>query len=780
MTAEPTRVTVRLTWERPDGEESGEYVGPPPMVIGREAPATVILNHSLVSRQHAQLELRDGAIVVRDLGSVNGVQVAGARVRQAALGGSGRFQVGPFQLTATLLLPQAANDDPRLTVAEDGPAPPPVAPTPAPVLLLDVVHPETGQTLQARATPPITIGRDEGNTLVLASEQVSRLQVTITAEAGGLSILDHGSRNGTLLNRQQLVPGQPAPLHSGAQLRIGPYLVALRFASPAGEARQPGGASLAADAESGTVIGENVPPLLPAPPPTLTTAGLPPALFQQQRVPIRELERIGVPLSETVYLAIGGGLGSFVWVDHLLIAGARPDQVFALGLDPNPYGRYAQLCRNSQIPDHERLRSNSDSCPDNLWGWPGYGVRELAHLAMRGRLIAAARIGWQLLAEPALAQTYTPRAGNVFAAIDREARRIGWERIWRYGRVKAIRKTDDGRYVVAYSQHSPQEGTLNRLVLAQYVHLAVGYPGVRFLPDLQEYRERTGDRRRVVNAYEEHEHVYAHLLQHGGVVLVRGRGIVASRIIQRLHEVRAQNANIALLHLVRTPVAAGRQWRRARRRVENHWEFQPFNWPKACWGGELRSMLEAADAKGRAELIGGWDGTTTAYRADWARIIDTGLREGWYQLRFGEVERVEANGQKVITVIRGSGPIRDEVQLAADFIIDCTGLEAALKDNSLLRDMVEHYGLEPNPRGRLSVGNDFSITGLENDPGRAFAAGAITLGGPYAAVDSFLGLQYAALASVDTLTRLRGPSLRRLDGPRALAQWARWAIGVHP
>ena len=69
---------------------------------------------------------------------------------------------------------------------------------------------------------------------------------------------------------------------------------------------------------------------------------------------------------------------------------------------------------------------------------------------------------------------------------------------------------------------------------------------------------------------------------------------------------------------------------------------------------------------------------------------------------------------------------------------------------------------------------------MRNGDGRVFASGVITLGGPYAAVDSFLGLQYAALRSVDSLTALRAAGLRRLDGFRSLAQWTRWAIGAKP
>jgi hypothetical protein len=235
------------------------------------------------------------------------------------------------------------------------------------------------------------------------------------------------------------------------------------------------------------------------------------------------------------------------------------------------------------------------------------------------------------------------------------------------------------------------------------------------------------------------------------------------------------------VHLLRSPLTAGHRYARARRPVANHWEFQPFNWPKACWGGELRSVLEDADDPTRDRLLNDWGGTTTADRYDWREIVDNGIRDGWYQIRFGSVKNVEReeDGQ-LATVIKGKGQIEEESRLVADFIIDCTGLEAKIETNPLLRDLLEHHNLGRNPKGRFKVANDFEIIGMENNKGHMYASGAMTLGGPYAAVDSFLGLQYSAQRSVDSLTRLRAPGLRYLNGFRSISQWLRWARGVTP
>ncbi|MFM6040776.1 MAG: hypothetical protein ACKPBC_25025, partial [Sphaerospermopsis kisseleviana] len=472
---------------------------------------------------------------------------------------------------------------------------------------------------------------------------------------------------------------------------------------------------------------------------------------------------------------VGAGLGSFIWVDLLRISGVKSEKIIAVGLESKPYARYQRLCLNSQIPLHERLRSNSDSCPDNIWGWPSYALRESWHDLTKGQINSAFQYLWQVFNEPTFAETYTPRAGNVFDSIDREAKRISWDKIYRYGRVRAIRKTEDGRYCVAYSRGPGNYAFL----VCRYLHLATGYPAIQFLPDLQAYREKYQDFKSVVNAYEDHNHVYEQLEKQGGTVLIRGRGIVASRILQRIYEVRKQNRNITVLHLMRSPKPHGNKFQKAQRPVKNHYELQPFNWPKACWGGELRVMLEKATPEERQRLLSDWGGTTTADRGDWQRITEAGIKEGWYQITFGQVVSVERDAQNhTITHIQEQG--FGEMKLTADFIIDATGLDAKVKTNPLLEDLVEHYKLPLNHLERLVVANNFELVEMRNTQGQMYVSGAITLGGHYAAVDSFLGLQYAALVAVDGMYIARAPGVKRLNTFSSLNQWIKWVFNQAP
>ncbi len=649
--------------------------------------------------------------------------------------------------------------------------------------------PATGDKREPRLALPIALGRDfnqmpaqiQGrpvSRMVLNSLEVSRFHALIDQHSSGLVVIDQNSSNGTFVNGTLVVGNNPTVLANGDSLQIGPYQIAVTFGASTQATPPSGNSQIFFNPKTQLPDPNQSSPVRARPAVPLQSTTFPPPVFQDSEVAVQDLHALGLPVEEVDYTAIGAGLGSFVWVDLLRIGGVKIPQIAALGVDPKPYSRYKQLCLSSQIPLHERLRSNSDSCPDNIWGWPSYALREAWHDFKRGHLKASLGYLWQVFAEPTFAQTYTPRAGNVFDSLDREAKRIGWEQMFRYGSVRSIRKTTDGRYAIAYSRTRTAHRD-HAFIIARYVHLATGYPAIKFLPDLQAYREKTNDFKSVVNAYEPHDHVYEHLEQYGGTLLIRGRGIVASRIVQRVYEARQRNQQIRLVHLMRSPKPQGNKFGTSQRRVIHHYEFQPFNWPKACWGGELREMLEKADPEGRQRLLADWGGTTTADRRDWKRIVEEGLNQGWYKIEFGEVERVEREPDGIITYIQEK-KFKGQMRLEADFIIDATGLDAHVTASPLLNDLVTHYKLPLNSLGRLSVSNDFELLEMRCLRGRMYAAGAITLGGPYAAVDSFLGLQYAALCAVDTLAAAKAPRLHQLNFLRSFSQWLKWVGNQSP
>ncbi len=477
----------------------------------------------------------------------------------------------------------------------------------------------------------------------------------------------------------------------------------------------------------------------------------------------------GIPVKDTPFVTVGGGLGSFALVDFLRIRGVPTESITVLSATAYPWETYAYLARNSQIPNHERLRSDSGSVMDNIWGFPSYAVREAFAARSLGEFVKPL---WNVATEPFLADYYTPRAGQVYDSVRRECARIGWTDMVERGQVRMVRRRDEGGYFVLLTPPAGTTPTKRVAYRCTHVHVSVGYPGVRFLRDLQEYRAKHSDYGHVVNAYEPHDFVYEELRARPGTVVVRGAGIVASRILQRLLDDREQHgAQTTVWHLFRSYVDGPRGPRFARRPGGHGFAYQAFNFPKAAWGGQLRDALLRMPPEDREAFIKTTGGTNTAPRDSWREQLERGRRGGWYRTHIGEVEEVVPGPQDgTRTRIRSDdGAV---LELDADFIIDATGLEAGVREHRLLADMLDHAGARENPLRRLDAQPDFELTGTASPPGRMYASGSITLGSYYSPVDSFLGLQYAALQISDALA---GHGVGRRIGPiRSVAQWWKW------
>jgi hypothetical protein len=479
----------------------------------------------------------------------------------------------------------------------------------------------------------------------------------------------------------------------------------------------------------------------------------------------------GIPIVDVPLVTVGGGIGSFVTADYLRIAGVPTDQIRVLTALDVPWQTYEYLTRVSQIPRGERLRSDSASRPDNIWGFPSYALSEAIATKNPRQL-------WNVFTEPLFADFYTPKAGQVFEALEREARRIRFHEMQVKGLVRVVRRRAGGGY---FSILTPPEGlsaTKRVAFRSLYVHLAVGYPGLKFLPDLQKYRTEHNDYQRVVNAYESHEHVYDRLLSGPGVVIIRGGGIVASRVLQRLMDDRLmRGAQTTIIHIFRTFIDGPNDGAGSanphpfmRRKGGNGFAYQGFNYPKSVWGGQLKQQMRKLEGKERADLYKLMGGTNTPWRRSWQKQMNQGRSEGWYQVFTGKVDDLQPgpDGRIVTRLTTAQG----QFQLPADFIIDCTGLEADIAEHRLLADLLQHSGAGRNPVGRLDVERSFEVRGTASPPGVMYASGSTTLGGYFPGVDTFLGLQIAAQEITDDLAK-RG-FCKRIGPGRSTAQWFKW------
>ncbi|SNR98536.1 hypothetical protein SAMN05216276_1002125 [Streptosporangium subroseum] len=475
----------------------------------------------------------------------------------------------------------------------------------------------------------------------------------------------------------------------------------------------------------------------------------------------------GIPIYDTPFLTVGGGMGSFVTLDYLRIYGVPTSQMRVVSNIDHPWQTYEFLTRCSQIPRKERIRSDSSSRPDNLWGFPSYALEEAWKERKPSYL-------WQILTEPLLNDYWTPRAGTVFENLEREAKRIGYWDMLVKGQVRMIRRRSDGGYFTVITPPGGAAPTKRIVFRSRFVHVAVGYPGLKFLPDLQEFRTKHGDYQHVVNAYEPHEQVYEFLKTRSGTVVVRGGGIVASRVLQRLFDDREKlNLKTQIIHIFRTFVTGSHgpnAW--SRRKGGNGWAYQGFNYPKSVWGGQLKAEMRKLEGAERAQKYKNMGGTNTPYRRRWQEQMRAGREGGYYHAVQGTVDRVERtpDGKLVSYVRSGDGIVREPV---SDYIIDCTGLEADIAEHRVFADLLQHGGAGRNPVGRLDVERHFEVKGTASGDGALYASGSATLGGYFPGVDTFLGLQIAAQEIADDLA---GRGFVRKMGPlRSTSQWFKWA-----
>ncbi|HRE01914.1 MAG TPA: hypothetical protein PLV68_11490, partial [Ilumatobacteraceae bacterium] len=122
----------------------------------------------------------------------------------------------------------------------------------------------------------------------------------------------------------------------------------------------------------GSVLGERIETAPPAPMP----GDLNDELIRTDIWTDDMVFRAGIPVVDVPIVSCGGGMGSFVFTNYLRVAGLDTSKIRVLSNIDHPWATYEYLTKVSQIPRPERLRSDSQSRPDNLWGFPGYALKE--------------------------------------------------------------------------------------------------------------------------------------------------------------------------------------------------------------------------------------------------------------------------------------------------------------------------------------------------------------------------------------------------------------------
>ena len=198
------------------GTDAGETVvpGDRPFVVGRGRSADLTIDHPQVSRRHVIIEPADGCWAVRDLSS-NGTWRDDKRVGRLEIREPVRLRLGGPSGPHITLISYAPDDASHYELPTVFPGSPDFQPGPR------LPEPDAGATNrpagaagepERRSGEPerrgvhklrlghISVGRSQGNDIVVGDLLTSRMHAEIFVGRGGVEIVDLESANGTFVN----------------------------------------------------------------------------------------------------------------------------------------------------------------------------------------------------------------------------------------------------------------------------------------------------------------------------------------------------------------------------------------------------------------------------------------------------------------------------------------------------------------------------------------------------------------------------------------------------
>lgn len=220
---------AKITWIDPTNEEKREFilVEGATASIGRSPDNDICIPERHVSRQHAVISYRDGIFVISDLGSANATFVNDKKLSDAfplAHGDVIRLFVPILNFSATATAEEAefAKTTGRMIIPSSYKEPPRLRITAGP-----------GEGSEYVLTKEITtVGRvtSEANwDIILNDRAVSRPHCRFQNTPDGWTLMDLGSANGTLHNREP-VTGVPRLLKDGDVIGVGETTILFRQA----------------------------------------------------------------------------------------------------------------------------------------------------------------------------------------------------------------------------------------------------------------------------------------------------------------------------------------------------------------------------------------------------------------------------------------------------------------------------------------------------------------------------------------------------------------------
>ncbi|MCL2448342.1 MAG: ATP-binding cassette domain-containing protein, partial [Polyangiaceae bacterium] len=181
------------------------------VIIGRDAArASLVVAHGAVSGHHATVAL--DRLTITDHGSTSGTWVGGKQVpanEPTGFDPGAVIAFGPVPVAPSLL-------------AQVAQVPLAVAPSPGEPATRNHRTVIGELTLEQLESNVISIGRTEGNQIVVNHPQVSSKHAQIVRVGDRLFLEDKGSANGTYVRGQRLGAGERVPVTGGEKVFVGP------------------------------------------------------------------------------------------------------------------------------------------------------------------------------------------------------------------------------------------------------------------------------------------------------------------------------------------------------------------------------------------------------------------------------------------------------------------------------------------------------------------------------------------------------------------------------
>ncbi len=228
----------------------------PFLVIGRRAGSDMMLDHWLVSRRHAYLQLIEGRFFCVDLGSRTGTHGGDATERSGWLEPGRAIQIGPYFVRPEL----------PPTVDRDYP--------PLPVITWSITSPTEEPSFWTMNRGLALIGRSPACRIRLPEADVSRFHCSLVLTTSGVWAVNLLSQREVFVNGQSIRLSRIGP---GDQLRIGNHTLTPEYDIPLRKPTQR--TSLGSPPAATTVVASTRPPdpstdHLPALSPTVLPPGV--------------------------------------------------------------------------------------------------------------------------------------------------------------------------------------------------------------------------------------------------------------------------------------------------------------------------------------------------------------------------------------------------------------------------------------------------------------------------------------------------------------------------